>query len=92
MLNLYRAALRIRRAEPGLGDGAMTWLTSEPDVLAFRRGDGFVNVTNISAGDIALPGHTDVLLASADIVDGCLPPDATAWLRVAPDAGDHGGG
>ena len=49
MLNLYRAALRIRRSEPGLGDGPMAWLPSDGDVLAFRRGDRFVSVTNMSA-------------------------------------------
>ena len=57
MLNLYRAALRIRRSEPGLGDGPMAWLPSDHDVLAFRRGDRFVNVTNMSPIAITLPPH-----------------------------------
>jgi alpha-glucosidase len=91
MLNLYRAALGIRRSERDLGDGPMTWLSSAPDVLAFSRGDRFVNVTNISTVDVALPSDADVLLASADVVDGRLPPDATAWLRPAPAASDIGG-
>jgi alpha-glucosidase len=92
MLTLYQTALRIRRSEPGLGDGAMTWLSSDPDVLAFQRGDRFANVTNLSAVDIALPAHAEVLVASAEIVDGSLPPDATAWLRLTPTPSDHGGG
>jgi alpha-glucosidase len=92
MLNLYRATLRIRRSEPGLGDGPMTWLPPDSDVLAFRRGDRFVNLTNMSAVDIPLPPHADVLLASAEIVGGRLPSDATAWLRLAPEPVDHGGG
>jgi alpha-glucosidase len=92
MLNLYRTALRIRRSEPALGDGAMTWLPSDPDVLAFQRGDRFASVTNLSAVDVALPPHDDVLVASADFVDGLLPPDATAWLRLTPTSTDHGGG
>jgi alpha-glucosidase len=91
MLNLYRAALRIRRSEPGLGDGPMTWLTSADDVLAFRRGD-LVNVTNMAPVELALPPHAEILLASADIVDGRLPPDATAWLRAAPEPADGRGG
>src|SRR5262249_57954784 len=41
MLSLYRDALRLRRATPGLGDGPMAWLPSDPDVLAFTRGDRF---------------------------------------------------
>ena len=89
MLNLYRAAVRIRRAEPGLGDGPMTWLPSADGVLAFSRGDQFVNVTNLSGAPIALPAHHDVLLATAEVADGRLPPDASAWLRPIPTAGTH---
>jgi alpha-glucosidase len=92
MLNLYRAALRIRRSEPGLGDGPMAWLPSDDNVLAFRRGDHFVNVTNMSAVAVTLPPHTEILLTSADTVDGLLPPDATAWLVPAPETADHRGG
>jgi alpha-glucosidase len=91
MLNLYRTALIIRRSEPGLGDGPMAWLASEEQVLAFSRGDRFVSVTNMSGTDVTLPFYTEVLLASADIVDGRLPSDATAWLRRAPAPGDGGG-
>jgi alpha-glucosidase len=68
----------------------MTWLPSHPDVLAFRRGDRFANVTNLSAVDVELPAHSDILVASAEVVGGFLPPDATAWLR--PLSADHGGG
>ena len=92
MLNLYRAALRIRGSEPGLGDGPMAWLPSDHDVLAFRRGDRFVNVTNMSPIAITLPPHAEILLTSADTVDGLLPPDATAWLVPAPETADHRGG
>ena len=101
MLNLYRAALRIRQAESGLGDGPMAWLPSARDVLAFRRGDQFVSVTNFSATSVALPDHAEILLASVDLIGGLLPPDATAWLRPMTDQGredvpgssaDDGGG
>ena len=81
MLSLYRAALRIRRSEPGLGDGALTWRPADPGVLAFERGAGFINVTNLSNAAVPLPPHRAVLLASDDVSDGHLPPDATAWLR-----------
>jgi alpha-glucosidase len=92
MLNLYRAALRIRRSEPGLGGGQLAWLPSGDDVLAFRRGDSFVNVTNMSDAALALPPHDAILLVSADLVGGLLPPDATAWLLATPEAPDRGGG
>jgi alpha-glucosidase len=81
-LSLYRHALRIRRAEPGLGDGPLTWLASADDVLAFSRGGAFVSVTNLSAGPIALPEHQALLLSSSPLVGGLLPPDSTAWLRT----------
>lgn len=82
MLALYRAALRLRRELPSLGDGGLEWLASEPDVLAFSRGDGFVNVTNLSSVPIDLPEHEAILLSSTELVDGQLAPDSTAWLRT----------
>ncbi|HEV2931084.1 MAG TPA: hypothetical protein VGW74_20575, partial [Propionibacteriaceae bacterium] len=72
-----------RRDEPGLRDEPLTWVASEPDVLAFSRGDRFLCVTNLSSDPLLLPPHTAVLLASADVSDGRLPSDATAWLRPA---------
>jgi len=81
MLLLYRHALRIRREEPGLRNASLTWLPAAPDVLAFERGDRFLSVTNLSSDPLPLPPHQAVLLASADVSDGHLPPDATAWLR-----------
>jgi alpha-glucosidase len=85
MLNLYRAALAIRRLDPGLGDGPMRWLEAAPDVLAFARGERFAAVTNLSSEPIALPVAGELLLASADLDDGCLPPDASAWIRTDHD-------
>ena len=46
----------------------------------------------MSAADVALPPHAQILLASADLVNGLLPTDATAWLLAAPESTDHGGG
>ena len=54
MLELYRSALAIRRSEPALGDGAMTWLAAADGVLAFDRGTSVRCVVNISAQ--AAPG------------------------------------
>ena len=85
MLNLYRDALRIRRFDPDLGDEAMRWLPAPDGVLAFARGEGFVAVTNLSDGAIALPAGAEILLASADLDGGSLPPDASAWLRIDPE-------
>ena len=82
MLELYRAALHIRRAEHSLGAGELSWLDSRPDVVMFARGNDFVCVANISQRSIELPPHVAVLLASAPLENSLLPVDAAAWLRV----------
>jgi alpha-glucosidase len=82
MLELYRNALRVRRGEPALGDGPMTWLPSADGVLAFDRGRSVRCVTNLSGGPVPLPGHSGVILASGPLAGGQLPPDTSAWLRL----------
>ena len=81
MLELYRAALALRRAEPALGDGPMTWLPAGDGVLAFDRGGRVRCVVNISAAPVRLPSHAGLLLASGPLDGELLPPDTTAWLR-----------
>ena len=84
MLELYRRALRIRRAEPALGTApGMTWLSAPGGVLAFDRG-GVACVANLSPRPVELLHHTAVLLASAPLVGGLLPPDTAAWLQTPP--------
>jgi alpha-glucosidase len=88
MLRLYRDALRIRRSQPAFGDSPLTWQSSASGVLAFDRDDcapgGIVRcIANLSAGPVELPRDADVLLASGPVDDGLLPPDTTAWLRIA---------
>ena len=82
MLELYRSALRLRRAEPALGDGSMTWLPSATGVLAFDRGASVRCVSNLSAASVGLPSHRAVILASDPLDGGMLPPDTTVWLRT----------
>ena len=82
MLELYRAALRIRRAEPALGDGSMSWLDAADGVLAFDRG-GIQCVVNLSQRPARLPGSAELLLASSPLDDGLLPPDCAVWLRTS---------
>ncbi|MFN8517915.1 MAG: glycoside hydrolase family 13 protein [Chloroflexota bacterium] len=81
MLWLYREMLAIRHAEPALR-GGFRWLRTPTDILSFARGDGFACLANLSPAAVPLPAGTSPLLASAPIVDGRLPADATAWLRV----------
>jgi alpha-glucosidase len=63
----------------------MRWLPAPDGVLAFARGESFVAVTNVSDVGLALPTGAELLLASADLDEGSLPPDASAWLRIDPE-------
>ena len=82
-LNLYRRALRHRRAEPEFRDGAFAWdARNGGDVLAFTRGQGVLVLVNFGAEPVTLPAG-EVLVASVDVTDGTLPTDAAAWLRLA---------
>jgi alpha-glucosidase len=81
MLELYRRALRLRRAEAALADSALTWLPAPQDVLSYRRGGALTVVVNLSAYPVELPAHTELLIASGDLRDGLLPPDTAVWLR-----------
>jgi alpha-glucosidase len=91
VLSLYRAALRIRRGEAALGDGAMAWLPSPDGVLVFDRLAPGVSsrpvrcMANLSSRPVVLPGDFPVLLASGPLTaDGMLPPDTSVWLAGVP--------
>ncbi|WP_327392051.1 glycoside hydrolase family 13 protein [Streptomyces sp. NBC_01186] len=80
-LELYRTALRLRRARPELGDGEeLEWLPAPEGVLAFRRG-GFVCAANTGTGPAALGFPVGELLLASGPFDGgaTLPGDTTAW-------------
>nr|WP_282945703.1 glycoside hydrolase family 13 protein [Cellulomonas endometrii] len=86
-LELYRAALRLRRSER-LGTGGAAWepaYADAPEVIAVRNGSVLV-VANLGSAPVALPAGAEVLLASGlpgDAEVGAeLPGDTTAWLRV----------
>jgi alpha-glucosidase len=83
MLELYRRALRIRRAHPSLGAGdAVEWLPAPDGVLSFRRG-GFACALNLGETVARITGSGRVLLASSyhgvDGADLLLPPDTMLW-------------
>ncbi|WP_282797968.1 glycoside hydrolase family 13 protein [Streptomyces sp. CC224B] len=85
-LELYREALRVRRARPGLGAGtALTWLDAPEGVLAFGR-EGFVCTANTTADPVRVAAPGTVLLASGPVeVTGPeveLPADTTVWWAV----------
>ncbi|WP_292761890.1 DUF3459 domain-containing protein, partial [Microbacterium sp. UBA3486] len=80
-LNLYRAMIALRRRLDDLAGDDFEWLELGADVLAFRRGDGTLSITNLGPAPVPLPAHHEVLLASVPL-DGALAPDSTAWLAL----------
>jgi alpha-glucosidase len=83
MLELYRAALRLRRESPALGDGPLDWLEGLPTgVLAFTRDETFACVVNLSTEPVDLPPHKEVLLTSGPMNGTTLPTDTAVWLRT----------
>jgi len=76
-LTLYRAALGLRRELQGPEE--LTWHRPDGDVVHFERPGGWHSVTNFGPLPVELPDGS-VLLSSAPLEDGLLPPDATAWL------------
>ncbi|MFE6967731.1 glycoside hydrolase family 13 protein [Isoptericola sp. NPDC057653] len=79
-LTLYRTALGLRRR---LQTGEeLEWLEpGSPDVLAFRRPNGWTSVTNFGTAPVPLPAGR-VLLSSGPLADGALPGGTTAWLQA----------
>jgi alpha-glucosidase len=82
MLELYREAIRLRRGEAALGDGDLHWLPAPDRVLAFRRGDDFACVVNLSSVAVPLPPHRLCLLTSGPLDGDLLPADTAVWLRT----------
>ncbi|AFM17048.1 glycosidase [Mycolicibacterium chubuense NBB4] len=79
-LNLYRAALRLRRSL-WRDAGDVKWLAVGADVAAFERG-GSQCWVNTGDSDVPLPEVMSIALASAPGVRGVLPPDTAVWLRA----------
>ncbi|MCU1679204.1 MAG: alpha amylase catalytic region, partial [Frankiales bacterium] len=83
MLRLYRSAIAIRHAQPGLRTESFEWLDCGGTCLSFKRGDNFAFVVNLGDAPMDLPPHDEVLLSSGPLVDGNLPVDTAVWLRVS---------
>jgi alpha-glucosidase len=82
VLSLYRAALRLRRELPALGDGDLQWLPAPEGVLAFSRTPGFSCLVNVSAEPVALPDGKPVLVSGPLTAEGMLPAATAAWIAV----------
>ncbi|MBF8191319.1 glycoside hydrolase family 13 protein [Nonomuraea sp. K274] len=81
-LNLYRAALKIRREHPALGGGSLTWLDSPKDVLLIERDPGLVVALNTGEEPVRLDLTGEVLLSSGPLPgDGTIPADTAVWIQ-----------
>jgi alpha-glucosidase len=78
-LSLYREALRLRHELQA--DEDLSWLDLGPDVVAFRRANGWTSVTNFGAASVELPAG-EVLLRTDGEGRGPLAADTTAWLQT----------
>jgi alpha-glucosidase len=82
-LDVYKRALRVRRAEAALGEGPLEWLIDDGTVLAHRRsaadGTAVLSAINLGTGVARLPRSwgMDVLVSSG--------PDVAA---ISTDEGD----
>ena len=83
-LSFFRQALELRRERPEFDGIEVDWLTAPRDALVFRRrgsasSGGLVCVLNAGHRPIALPPG-ELIMTSAALRGGKLPPDAAAWL------------
>jgi len=76
-LTLYRTALRLRR-ELLVDEAGFELIDLGDDVLAFRRGAGFLCVANMGDESVSLPDGR-LVLASGPL-DGQIPADTTVWV------------
>jgi alpha-glucosidase len=82
-LNLYKAAIRLRRTHPALGGGTLRWRPAPSGVIAFGREPGLTVVVNVSGEPVDLSDWTgETLLRSGPLTqDGRLGPGTAVWLR-----------
>jgi alpha-glucosidase len=65
-----------------LGTGFFDWLEGyDSDVIAFRNGPIGI-IANLSESDVTLPAG-EVLVSSGDLNGAVLPPNTTAWVKLA---------
>jgi alpha-glucosidase len=78
-LSFFRRTIELRRKRSEFDGSDIEWLPASRDVLIFKRRGGLVCALNAGKRAIALP-RGELLLASAQLSRGKLPPDAAAWL------------
>ena len=79
---MVKSALKIRKGEPGLGDGEMNWLEVNDEVIAFERPGKFACYVNFGAADAVIPYGAEVLVSSGPLKGEHIPTDTAVWLRL----------
>ena len=95
MLNFYRRTLALRH-ELQTADTSCAWLPQDAPsgrrdgadgqpggVIAYRRANGWANLTNFGASPVALPAGEMLLVSGPLTSDGLLPQDTSVWVRLA---------
>jgi alpha-glucosidase len=77
-LEFFRRAIELRHGRADLGSG-VEWLATPTGVLAFQGPDGVTCLLNATDHPVPLSDE-DVLITSAPLVGGDLPPNAAAWV------------
>jgi len=78
-LAFFRHAIKLRHTRVEFDGPDLEWLDTSGDSVIFRRPGGLVCALNSGDGPIPLPSG-ELILSSAPLDDGKLPPDAAAWL------------
>ncbi len=87
-LELYRAALRLRR-QHRLGGGELRWVTDltgqTDDTIAFTNGDVMV-IANLGTTPVEVPYRARLLLRTdRQQAESDVQPDTAVWLLLDPD-------
>jgi alpha-glucosidase len=86
-LELYRAALALRRAQPALGAADnLRWCEAPAGLLVFERGAAVRCTVNMTGEPIRIPRPGEALLTSGPVdldgADAVIPADTTVWWSV----------
>ncbi len=79
-LTFYRRALELRRTLRS--NEEFEWIDHGDEVVAFRRADGWVALTNFGTSPVSLPAGTVLIASDALDQPTLLPADTTVWMRV----------
>ncbi|MEU0698302.1 glycoside hydrolase family 13 protein [Streptomyces niveus] len=82
-LSLYREALGLRRMLQS--EELLRWLELGPGIVAFRRPNGWISVTNFGTVPVALPPGRVVLRSDRRAANEPLAAEATAWVLHPPE-------